>query len=292
MCIKERNEERWEVGGGGATATCFQRQVADTTRRRGTARLPIGSSHYLDSCRGFPRLRQRKTKGHDCAISLILSRTKIEVARALCCGRTSDVFVYAAAWGQKKVQGDVRSGGSHRRALSLHQVLGVALVCCVRDDVGNLDMPRASGSICHLVRDVFGNHGNNPLIDFRGFGVVTAKADLREFSLHHSWANGCHPNGCACQIVAGSDSKGLHCMLGRTVDRPSGVAFVGSDRRDVDDVTATPLLHAWGEDGNQSHGGGDVRRHHLLDVLNVVLVGWGHSESQTCVVDQDVDLAH
>eukprot|EP00756_Hemistasia_phaeocysticola_P062176 Hpha_TRINITY_DN5599_c0_g1::TRINITY_DN5599_c0_g1_i1::g.93861::m.93861 len=170
-----------------------------------------------------------------------------------------------------------------------YDVLGVALVGRVAEDIGDLHVGRTSAHVQHLVCNVVGNQGRDTRVHLARLLSVPIEPYERELCLHHSRTNRSNPHGRRDQVVPGGDGESVQCEFRRVVRRPPLVGLVARDGGDVDNVATPPLHHTRGKCAHENDGGEDVGLQHRPHLRGVVLVHRRGAQRQPRVVHQNVN---
>lgn len=157
--------------------------------------------------------------------------------------------------------------------------------------LGYLNMLGSAGGIeCH-VGNIIASQWLNATVNIVGTLGVAMETDVGEIGLHQSRLDVGNANAGMSHVDAQTIGDGFYCTLGGTVHISARIGSIASHTSDVDDMTTIAFHHA----GNNEPGHGEqtlnVGIYHLVPVVEVAFVLWFQASCQSCIIDQDIDVA-
>ena len=107
-------------------------------------------------------------------------------------------------------------------------------------DLRRVECPAAFGGAERSGNDLLGVAVGERV---EGFGVAGDAGDVQKFGLHRSRTNGGDRNAFGTQFVGQTAGERRNIGLASRIDRHAGIRTEGSDRRDIENVTAG--RHVW-----------------------------------------------
>lgn len=163
------------------------------------------------------------------------------------------------------------------------------LGCGPNDDLANVDIRRARDGPEDRVGHIFGADRVHPIVDVGGFLLVAAEANPAEFGLDHAGLNIGESYAAAHRVDPHGFVDRLHGVLGRAVDIAARIDLEASDATERHDVAALTLEHSWSDGAIDVQDTFDIRVDHRAPFLRIAFVQLLDAESESRVVDQEVE---
>ena len=142
--------------------------------------------------------------------------------------------------------------------------------------------------ICHIITI----ERYDSVVNSVGTGVVAMEADVGEIGFHQSWFYIGDADFGVSHVDTESVCNCLDGSLGGTINIASCVSSITGNTSDIDNVSMISTDHSWHDEAGHGEKSLDIGVYHLIPILKVSLVFWFQSTSQTCIIDEYVDILH